>query len=157
MGTCPQPAPPPFGGHRSFVARLMRRSAQSLNGDVFTPSARLAEVRREKPQSRVILLGFIRGTFFGQIKSVEALTTAYGITWLVGLAFAVGAYVWAERMVGPAIELMNAIPEAEAIGPDGRPSPALEQTIAVVKRNSVLELGFFVVIFICMILMRIGL
>jgi uncharacterized membrane protein len=105
----------------------------------------------------VIVLGFIRGTFFGQINSLERLTTAYGITWLVGLAFAIGAYVWAERMVGPAIERMNAIPEAEAIGADGTPSPALEGTVAVVKRNAVLELGFFVVIFTCMILMRFGL
>jgi hypothetical protein len=36
----------------------------------------------------VILLGIIRGTFFGPIKGFEDLTTAYGITWLVGLAFA---------------------------------------------------------------------
>ena len=105
----------------------------------------------------VILLGIIRGTFFGPIKSFENLTTAYGITWLVGLAFAIGAYMWAERMVGPALDRMNAIPEAEALGPDGTPSPALEATIAVVKRNSILELGFFLVIFTCMILMRFGL
>lgn len=105
----------------------------------------------------VILLGIIRGTFFGPIKSFENLTTAYGITWLVGLAFAIGAYMWAERMVGPALDRMNAIPEAEALGPDGTPSPALEASIAVVKRNSILELGFFLVIFTCMILMRFGL
>ena len=105
----------------------------------------------------VILLGIIRGTFFGPIKSFDNLTTAYGITWLVGLAFAIGAYMWAERMVGPALDRMNAIPEAEALGPDGTPSPALEATIAVVKRNSILELGFFLVIFTCMILMRFGL
>jgi hypothetical protein len=105
----------------------------------------------------VILLGFLRGTVFGQIQSLEALTTAYGITWLVGLAFAIGAYMWAERMVAPALEQMNAIPEAEALGPGGMPSPALEAAIAVVKRNSVLELGFFLVIFTCMILMRFGL
>ena len=105
----------------------------------------------------VILLGIIRGTVFGPINSLEDLTTAYGITWLVALAFAIGAYMWAERMVGPALERMNAIPEAEALGPDGTPSPALEATIAVVKRNSILELGFFLVIFTCMILMRFGL
>jgi hypothetical protein len=33
----------------------------------------------------------------------------------------------------------------------------LEATVAVVKRNAILELGFFVVIFTCMILMRFGL
>ena len=105
----------------------------------------------------VILLGIIRGTVFGPIKSLEALTTAYGITWLVGLAFAIGAYMWAERMIAPALERMNAIPEAEALGPDGTPSPALDAAIDDVKRKSILELGFFLVIFTCMILMRFGL
>ncbi|HET6650341.1 MAG TPA: hypothetical protein VFH79_09315 [Candidatus Limnocylindria bacterium] len=105
----------------------------------------------------VILLGLIRGTLFGPIKSLDMLTSAYGITWLVGLAFAIGAYVWAERMVGPALARMNAIPEAEALGPDGAPTPALESAVGVVKRNAVLELGFFAVIFTCMILMRFGL
>jgi hypothetical protein len=52
---------------------------------------------------------------------------------------------------------MNAIPEAEALGPGGAPSPALDAAIAVVKRTAVLEIGFFVVIFTCMILMRFGL
>ena len=105
----------------------------------------------------VILLGLIRGTLFGPIKSLDALTSAYGITWLVGLAFAVGAYFWAERMVAPALERMNAIPEAQALGPDGAPTPLLAAAVGVVKRNAVLELGFFAVIFTCMILMRFGL
>lgn len=105
----------------------------------------------------VILLGLIRGTFFGPIQSLDALTSAYGITWLVGLTFAVGAWTWAELVVGRSIERMNAIPEAEALGPDGMPTPALTTVLNVVKRNAVLELGFFVVIFTCMILMRFGL
>ncbi len=105
----------------------------------------------------VILLGIIRGTLFGPIKSLDALTTAYGITWLVALAFAIGAATWAERMIAPALERMNTIPEAEALNPDGTPSPALDAAISVAKRNTILELGFFVVIFTCMILMRFGL
>ena len=36
----------------------------------------------------VIVLGVLRGTVFGPIKGLEDLTTAYGITWLVALAFA---------------------------------------------------------------------
>lgn len=105
----------------------------------------------------VILLGILRGTLFGPIQSLDSLATAYGITWLVGLAFAIGAYFWAERVVGPSLERMNAIPEAQALGPDGTPTPLLAAAIAEVKRLSVLELGFFLVIFTCMILMRFGL
>jgi uncharacterized membrane protein len=105
----------------------------------------------------VIALGIIRGTVFGPIKGVDDLTTAYGITWLVALAFAIAAYFWGERMIGPALERMNAIPESEAVGPDGRPSPALVAALDRVKRVAVLELGIFFVIFTCMILMRFGL
>jgi hypothetical protein len=105
----------------------------------------------------VIILGALRGTVFGPIKSVDALTTAYGITWLVALAFAIGAFAWAERVIKPSLARMNAIPEAEALGPDGAPTPALTAAIDEMKRYTVLELGFFVVIFTCMVLMRFGL
>ena len=105
----------------------------------------------------VILLGILRGTVFGPIKGLEELTTAYGITWLVALAFSIGAATWAEVMVKPAIERMNAIPEAEALSADGTPAPALATAVGQVKRVAVLELGFFLVIFTCMILMRFGL
>lgn len=105
----------------------------------------------------VIVLGFLRGTVFGPIKDFGDLTTAYGITFLVALVFAIGAFTWAERVIAPSLERMNAIPEAEAIGPDGAPAPVLEAAISVVKRNAVLELGFFAVIFTAMILMRFGL
>ena len=50
-----------------------------------------------------------------------------------------------------------AIPEAEAVGPDGQPSAVLVSAIDQVKRLAVLELVFFFVIFTCMILMRFGL
>lgn len=105
----------------------------------------------------VILLGILRGTVFGPIKGLDDLTTAYGITWLVALVFAIGAYFWGDRVVGGALERMNAIPESEALGPDGKPSPQLVAVIDDVKRKSVLELGFFFVIFTSMILMRFGL
>ena len=105
----------------------------------------------------VIATGILRGTVFGPIKSLDALTTPYGMTWLVALAFAIGAFVWAERIIGPALERMNSLPEAEAIGPDGQPTSRLGGLIADVKKKAVLELGFFFVIFTCMILMRFGL
>ncbi len=105
----------------------------------------------------VILLGIVRGTVYGPIKGLDDLTTAYGITWLVALAFSIGAATWAEVMVKPAIERMNAIPEAEALSADGTPARGLAAAIGQVKRVAVLELGFFLVIFTCMILMRFGL
>ncbi|HUQ43964.1 MAG TPA: hypothetical protein VM451_06075 [Candidatus Limnocylindria bacterium] len=105
----------------------------------------------------VITLGVLRGTVFGPIKDLAQLTSPYGLTWLVALVFAIGAYFWAERVIGPALDRMNAIPEAAALDSDGRPSAELEAAVANVKRKSILELGFFFVIFTCMILMRFGL
>jgi hypothetical protein len=52
---------------------------------------------------------------------------------------------------------MNAVPQAEAVGPDGAPTARLTAVVDDVKRKAVLELGFFFVIFTCMILMRFGL
>ena len=105
----------------------------------------------------VIVLGVLRGTVFGPINSLEDLATAYGITWLVALAFAIIAFAWAERVIRPSLDRMNAIPEAAALGPDGTPSRALIAATDDLKRKTILELGFFVVIFSCMILMRFGL
>jgi len=104
----------------------------------------------------VIALGIIRGTFFGPIKGLNDLTTAYGITWLVALAFAIGAYFWAERVIRPSLDRMNAIPENEALEADGKPTTRLTVAVDDAKRKTVLELGFFLVIFSCMILMRFG-
>ena len=105
----------------------------------------------------VILLGIVRGTVYGPIKSLEDLTTGYGVTWLVALAFSIGAATWAELTVKPALERIDAIPEVEALSSDGTPTPALAAAIGEAKRVTILELGFFMVIFTCMILMRSGL
>jgi hypothetical protein len=106
----------------------------------------------------VIILGILRGTVFGgRIRGLDDLATPYGITWLVALVFAVGAFWWAEWVIRPSLGRMNAIPESEALGPDGSPTPALVAATNDLKLKSILELGFFVVIFTCMILMRFGL
>ncbi len=105
----------------------------------------------------VIVLGILRGTVWGPINELGDLGTAYGITWLIALAVTIGAYLWGTRVVVAAFDQLNAVPEAEAIGSDGQPSPALTAAVERVKRVSVLELGFFFVILTCMILMRFGL
>jgi uncharacterized membrane protein len=104
----------------------------------------------------VIALGFLRGTVFGQIRSLDALGTAYGLTWLVGLIAALGTFLWAKRAIEPAIARMNAVDPARALLADGSPTPELVTAIDDVKRKSMLELLGFAVIFTCMILMRFG-
>jgi hypothetical protein len=96
----------PLGQQRSFGSAI---GAQAFK--VITPIA-----------WAVIALGIVRGTILGPIKGLDDLTTAYGITWLVALVFAIGAYFWAERVVRPALDTANAIPESEAWRPPSRTS-----------------------------------
>jgi hypothetical protein len=106
--------------------------------------------------SGVIIMGILRGTVFGQIRSTDALLTTYGITWLVALVVATATFLWGKRVIEPAIARMNAIPVAEALAADGRPSPAMVAAIDRLKQVSSLELLGFIVVFTCMILMRFG-
>jgi uncharacterized membrane protein len=104
----------------------------------------------------VIVLGILRGTVFGQIQSLDALGSTYGITWLVALVAAVGTFMWAKWMIEPRIARMNAIPISEALTPDGKPSAVMLAAVNPLKRAAGLELVGFFVVFTCMILMRFG-
>ena len=105
----------------------------------------------------VIVLGILRGTVFGQIQSLSALTSTYGLTWLVGLIAASATLVWGKRALEPALHRMNAIPIGDALLADGKPAPVMLAALNAVKRVAVLELLGFFVVFTSMILMRFGL
>jgi uncharacterized membrane protein len=104
----------------------------------------------------VIVLGFLRGTVFGSIKSVDALTTTYGLTWLFALVLAIFTFFWGLKVIVGALERFNAFDLDQATLPDGSTNPVMLGLIADIKRKSQLELVFFLVIFTCMILMRFG-
>lgn len=101
----------------------------------------------------IIVLGFIRGTVFGPIKSLDALTTAYGITWLIALVVALALWRWSLTTYARALHALTTVP----LAPDGSATPEVEAATNRVKKLAVLELVFFFVIFTCMILMRFGL
>ncbi len=101
----------------------------------------------------VILLGIVRGTLFGPIKSLDVVFgSSYGITWLVALVAAIATFLWGKYAINGAIARMNAAP----LNAEGGATAELEAETARVKRVVVLELVGFVVIFTCMILMRFG-
>jgi hypothetical protein len=102
----------------------------------------------------IVILGVIRGTLLGPIKSVDFLLgSAYGLTWLTALSVAILTYLWGLLVIIPALRRMDAAP----VNPDGSPAPALVAATNQVKRLVALELVGFFVIFTCMILMRFGL
>jgi uncharacterized membrane protein len=102
----------------------------------------------------VILLGFVRGTVWGRIHSLDALTTPYGFAWLLALVLAVVTYFWGLKVIIGALERFNAFDLDQAVLPDGRQSPVMLGLIADIKRKSQIELLLFLVIFTCMIFMR---
>jgi len=102
----------------------------------------------------IVVLGIIRGTVLGPIKSVDVLFgSAYGLTWLTALGATIVTYLFGLFVIIPALRKMDLAP----LGPDGSPTPALAAATARVKRLVGLELLGFLVIFTCMILMRFGL
>jgi uncharacterized membrane protein len=122
----------PLEKQQEVTGRLAHRSSQ-----VLLPVAAL-----------VIVLGFLRGTVFGQLHSVaDVFGSAYGVTWLVALLTGLALLGWAFIPLKRALDRLST-----AKGP--------EQFAAGLPRAKVLslaELAFFAVIFTCMILMRFGL
>ena len=102
----------------------------------------------------IIVLGIIRGTFLGPIKSVDVLIgSAYGWTWLVALVATILTYLYGLLVIIPALRTMDVAP----VSADGSPTAELAAATDRVKRLVALELLGFFVIFTCMILMRFGL
>jgi uncharacterized membrane protein len=93
----------------------------------------------------VVLLGVIRGTVLGPIKSLDYLfTTPYGITWLVALLLAVVLTSW-----GASHEhVLGSIWESERV----RPGAA-----GRLRASAAFELACFGALLACMVLMGAGL
>lgn len=92
----------------------------------------------------VLLLGVLRGTILGPIDSLDYLFgTAYGWTWLVALVGTLALFYTGARHIGPLFEGLKDAPDYGA-------------SAAKLRRVSAIDLGIFVVVFTCMILMRFG-
>jgi uncharacterized membrane protein len=102
----------------------------------------------------IVILGIVRGTVFGPIRSVDDLLgSAYGLTWLTALTATVATYLWGKFMIEAAIADMNSV----ALNADGTMSAMGLAALNRVKLVAALELLGFAIIFTCMILMRFGL
>jgi putative copper export protein len=105
-----------------------------------------------------IVLGFIRGTVFGPVKSLDFLFgTAYGWTWLIALVAAIATLLWGMLVLVPAVNRLLENDAAWTVTPEGKPTDAARAATAPLVRTGGLELIGFAVVFTCMILMRFGL
>lgn len=89
----------------------------------------------------VLVLGVLRGTVFGRIQSVDALTTTYGIVFLIALVGTVALFYTGARYIGPQFEGLKDAPDY----------PAAVQRLRAISR---IDLGLFAIVFTTMILMR---
>lgn len=91
------------------------------------------------------LTGLLRGTVFGQIRSVEALQTPYGITFLIGLVLTVFMLIHGPR-TAPQLE--------KAVWDENEYKPQ-----AAAKAKGILQFSAIMtlLILVCMILMHFGL
>ncbi len=106
----------------------------------------------------VIGLGILRGTIFGQIQTVDALLTPYGITWTAALVLALLIFGWDVFGVGAEVENWY----SEQVDDEGTPlaapavAVALKQSASRILALGYIEIGGFILVFTCMILMRFG-
>jgi len=106
----------------------------------------------------VILLGLVRGTIFGPVRSLDFLFgTAYGITFLIALLAALATFAWGQLVLTRAARRLDTFPLAEVMQTDEKVALAFAAQVQRVKLLALLELFGFFVIFTCMILMRFGL
>lgn len=104
--------------------------------------------------SGTIVLGFLRGTVFGDIKDAAALGTPYGIWWLIGLIAACLTYAYGTWYLSPRANRLSADMAAAGVGPGGQMPPALAAAMDRIKMLALLELVGFFVVFTAMIAMH---
>jgi len=104
--------------------------------------------------SGTIVLGFIRGTVFGEVKDLDALGTPYGTYWLIGLVAACVTYAYGTWYLSPRANRLTAEMAAAGVGPGGQMPPALAAAMNRLKGLALLELLGFFVVFTTMILMH---
>ncbi len=130
----------------------MRRVSQAKQHDFLRELIR--HFVRVEPALGVatILLGFLRGTVFGEVTGLTiAFGTTYGLTWIS--AFALGVVIAIlGGLVGASFVKLEAIPVSD----DGSSEVAFAQRLATTEGYSRLSLALFFLIFTCMILMRFG-
>lgn len=76
------------------------------------------------------ILGIVRGTVYGPVRSVEALGTRYGIVWAAAILVTVAVFIVGARVTSPAARGLLDDDRLWAPLPDGSPTPGLASRIA---------------------------
>jgi hypothetical protein len=105
----------------------------------------------------VIILGLVHGTIFGLVQSWSFLIeTAYGITFLIASLAAVATFLWGRFTVDRAARHLETFPLTDVMKSGGTVALAYAAQTKRVKLLALLQLLGFFIIFICMILIHLG-
>jgi uncharacterized membrane protein len=136
-----------FGGTlftNFVVGPAVARSSPASQADVGAQIGMQAERVIPAVAAMTILLGFLRGTFLGSIKSTDTLFgTSYGHWWLIAFLAAIATFLWGKFVTGKAAAAIGTAPEGDR--------PAAIQR--VIRLATVELLGFFTILSM-MVLMR---
>jgi uncharacterized membrane protein len=139
-----------FGGtlYALFIlAPVMMSLPAQTSGTVFGATAKRTAVLFETVGGITILLGIVRGTLLGPVRSLDFLLgTPYGITWGIALLLGLGILAWSHFIVAPSTDRVASAMAAGDTAEMRRGMPLV-----------LVELAGFFGIFTCMILMRFGL
>jgi hypothetical protein len=101
-----------------------------------------------------IIFGFLRGTVFGPLKGIEAVTgTTYGHYWLGGLVGGCSLLAWGIFLVGPAAKKVASFPPDE-VAKGGAVADSAKAALKKLQLVAVLEVVGFFIVFTLMVLMR---
>jgi uncharacterized membrane protein len=127
-----------------WPALLTRPAAEARN--TFNASAKYAAPLMMGSGMVVMLLGIVRGTLLGPIRSFGyLLTTPYGITWLVALGVMIFLIAWGGRFRSG---LESAVWDGDQFQP---------RAMQYIRSHTRVSNICFAIILACMVLMRFGL
>lgn len=101
----------------------------------------------------VILTGLARGTFFGPVVTLEALSRPYGLVWLLSIVIVAMVFVTGGRLTGPAI---HRLAQEDDLW-NGQSAMAARRREALSRRLIIgfrVELGGILVVLGLMVLLR---
>lgn len=101
-----------------------------------------------------VVLGVVRGTVYGPIRSIDALGTRYGIVWTAAILVTVVVFAIGGRFTSPAARALINDDEVWDTAVGG-PAPAqLADRIARVRRGFRLEMGGILIVLALMPVLR---
>ena len=101
-----------------------------------------------------LVLGVVRGTAFGPVRSMEAVGTRYGLVWVAAIVITLVVFVVGGRVTSPAARALLDDDGVWQPAGDGRPRAELEARIARVRYGFRVELVGILVVLALMPILR---